>query len=319
MNDGVLILTGPTASGKTALAIEIAEVFGCEIISADARQIYRGMPIGTAAPSEEECQRVPHHLVGFLDPRERYSAARFVKDATRLIGEIHARGRRVVVVGGTGFYLRALCGDVRLGGTVDFGMRERLAREAKLHPPEFLHEWLAVRAPARAQGLAARDTYRVIRALEIALAPRVTSPVDDIPAPTLRELGLRFVKIAIDVNTEELDRRIGERVETMFARGFIEEARRIGRGAVAADAVGYPQALAYLDGWSSKAELDAALVRATRRYAKRQRTWLRSEPNLHWVDAAKAYDELQRIAGDSLGWICPSEPRSRRYSIDKMW
>ena len=147
---GVLILGGPTASGKSALALALAERFDAEIVGADSRQIYRGMPLGTAAPTLEQRARVRHHLVEFLEPDERYSAARYVADARRAIADIHARGKRAIVAGGTGFYLRALSGDVELADVYDPALRERLARESRLHPPEFLHGWLSVRAPQRA-------------------------------------------------------------------------------------------------------------------------------------------------------------------------
>jgi len=151
---GVLILSGATASGKSALALRLAERFDAEIVGADSRQIYRGMPVGTAAPSDADRARVPHHLVGFLDPRERYSAARFVAEALAAIDDIRARGRRAIVVGGTGFYLRALAGDVALSPAYDASLRERLAREARVHPPDVLAEWLRALAPARAAAIA---------------------------------------------------------------------------------------------------------------------------------------------------------------------
>ncbi len=179
---GVLFLTGPTASGKSALALELAERFEAEIVGADSRQIYRDMPIGTAAPSAADRARVPHHLVGFLDPRERYSAARFVHDALAAIDAIHARGRRALVVGGTGFYVRALAGDVTLSPVRDEALRERLAREARIHPTEALAEWLRALAPSRAAAVPPGDAYRVTRALEIALAERYGTP----PAPAYR-------------------------------------------------------------------------------------------------------------------------------------
>ena len=298
--NGVLVLAGPTASGKTALALELAERFGAEIVGADARQIYRGMPIGTAAPTKEERELVPHHLVGFLDPLERYSAARFVADALHAIEAIHLRGRRALVVGGTGFYLRALCGDVRLGGVRDERARERLARETLAHPPEVLHAWLAARHPARANELARNDTYRVLRALEMTF---VREPGDELARDDLRARGIPFAKVALTIDADERDARIAARVDAMVAGGLLEEARRIGRDAVAADAVGYPQALAYLDGWSSMSELRRSLVQATRRYAKRQRTWLRSEANVTWIDRALGMESLLVLARESLGWI----------------
>ena len=160
MTPGVLILTGQTASGKSALALELAERFGAEIVGADSRQIYRSMPIGTAAPSAQDRARVRHHLVEVLDPHERYSAARFVADALVAIDDAHARGKRVIVAGGTGFYLRALAGDVTLSPAYDADVRERLSGEARVHPPEVLADWLQALAPARAAAIATNDPYR---------------------------------------------------------------------------------------------------------------------------------------------------------------
>lgn len=295
---GVLILAGPTASGKTDVAVKLAERFDAEIVGADSRQIYRGMPIGTAAPTEEQLRAVPHHLVGFLDPHERYSAARFSADATRIIGEIHARGKRAIVVGGTGFYVRALTGAVELAPQYDEALRERLAHEAKLHEPDFLYEWLSLRDPRRAAALHPGDAYRVLRALEVALAPR-ESRLRAEPLLSLATENIPFVKVFIEVDPAELDRRIESRTDAMLANGLLEEAERIGEDAVAANAVGYPQALAHLRGWSTPGELHTLLARATRRYARRQATWFRSEPQTHRVDAAG----VERLAREKLGWV----------------
>lgn len=279
-----MILAGATASGKTALAIALAQRYGAEIVGADSRQIYRDMPIGTAAPSAEQQCEVPHHLVAFLDPSHRYSAARFAADATAAILDIHARGRNAIVAGGTGFYIRALTGDVRLSAIYDERVRERLASEARLHNGAFLHEWLAVRDPARAAALDPNDTYRVLRALEISLAQPDRVHRRE-PLVTLACAGILFRKVFLDVPLAELDERIEGRTASMLTSGLLDEAQRIGTGAVAADAVGYPQALAYLNGWSTRVELHASLARATRRYARRQRSWFRAEPGMQWADS----------------------------------
>lgn len=296
MHDAVLILGGPTCSGKTALALELAERFDAEIVGADSRQIYRGMPIGTAAPSAAELARVPHHLVAFLEPRERYSAARFTQDALDVIAALSARRKRAIVVGGTGFYIRALAGDVELSPAYDPAVRARLAREARLHPPDVMHEWLFARDPARAEKLAPTDRYRVARALEIALAEKPAHAASE--HRTLKTLGLRTYKLALDVPQSVLDERIAARVDAMLAAGFVGEAEHIGRDAVASDAVGYPHALAYLSGASTFGGLRALLVRATRRYAKRQATWLRSEPQIRWIRPAEAAEAVR----SQLGW-----------------
>lgn len=318
---GVLILTGQTASGKSALALQLAERFGAEIVGADSRQIYRAMPVGTAAPSAADRARVPHHLVGFLDPRERYSAARFVRDALAAIDAIHARGRRALVVGGTGFYVRALAGDVALSPLRDEELRERLAREARLHPPDVLADWLRALAPARAATVPAGDAYRITRALEIALAERAqatgsagtpSSPhgadaaiagVATAPArDSLRTRGIAYRKLYVDIAPEVLEARISARVDAMLAAGLLDEAERVGPDAVAADAVGYREALAYLAGFSTADELRAHLVRNTRRYAKRQATWFRAEPDLVRIGAENALAEASAHARELPGW-----------------
>jgi tRNA dimethylallyltransferase len=291
-------LAGPTASGKTNLAIDLAKRFDAEIVGADSRQIYRGMPIGTAVPAPEQLDTVPHHLVAFIDPHERYSAARFAADATAAIVEIHGRGKRAIVAGGTGFYIRALTGGVQLAPQYDENLRERLAHEAKLHDPEFLHEWLRVRDPRRASMIHPGDAYRILRALEVALAAPGATFRDE-PLRSLASEGIPFLKLALLVERDELDRRIERRTDAMLETGLLEEAERVGEAAVAANAVGYPQALAYLRGWCTLEELREMLVRATRRYARRQETWFRAEPQMRPVRA----DEVERLAREILRWV----------------
>jgi tRNA dimethylallyltransferase len=302
-HDGVLLLAGPTAGGKTDLAIALAERFDAEIVGADARQIYRGMPIGTAAPTAEQRQRVPHHLIAMLDPHERYSAARFVRDARAAIDAIRARGKRAIVVGGTGFYLRALAGDVTLDRAYDPELRARIAREARIHPPAVLADWLNALAPQRAVTIAPSDPYRIARALEIALTRTTIAPSSPEEAlPTLRAGGIDFCKIWLTVPPDELADRIARRTDAMLAAGLLAEAERIGPGAVAADAVGYREALAYLAGWSTDVELRTQLIRATRRYAKRQATWFRTEPGIMHVPS----HDVEAIARERLHWTNPA-------------
>ncbi len=305
MTPGVLILTGQTASGKSALALALAERFGAEIVGADSRQIYRGMAVGTAAPSDADVARVPHHLVGFLDPGERYSAARFLRDALAAIDDVHARGKRAIVAGGTGFYVRAVAGDVTLSPAYDADLRERLAREAHVHPPDVLADWLRALAPQRAAAIATNDPYRIMRALEVALverSARAPSPPSLGAGGNLRTRGIPYRKLYLDIDSAVLERRIAARVDEMLANGFLEEAERIGAGAVAADAVGYREALAFLAGFSTRDELRAHLIRNTRRYAKRQATWFRTEPGLVRVPAVDALAHAVAEAGALPGW-----------------
>jgi tRNA dimethylallyltransferase len=293
----VLIVAGPTAVGKTSLALALAERFDAEIVGADSRQIYRGMPIGTATPTPAERARVPHHLVGFLDPHERYSAARYAGDAVAAIQEIASRGKRAIVVGGTGFYVRALCGDVALSPAYDPALRKRLAREAILHPPEVLHAWLASRDPRRAAEVPRGDRYRV----EISLAGG-DAALREGGGRSLRSVAIASRKVVVDLDDAALGERIERRVDAMLEQGFVLEAERVGTAAVAADAVGYPHALAYARGFSTERELRELLVRATRRYAKRQRTWFRHEPDVTYIGGSDALAEATMLAQGLSGW-----------------
>ena len=215
----------------------------------------------------------------------------------RAIDEIHARGKRVIVTGGTGFYIRALCGGVELDPRYDEDVRARLAREAQLHDAKFLHGWLAVRDPRRAAMLAPGDEYRVLRALEVALAPGAVRR--SAPHRSLRAEGIAYLKVFLQVDPARLDERIQARTGTMLREGLLDEAERIGADAAAASAVGYPQALAFLRGWCTERELQALLTRMTRRYAKRQAAWFRSEPETHWAEPAA----VAAMAREKLGWV----------------
>jgi tRNA dimethylallyltransferase len=300
--NSVLVLAGATASGKTQLAIELAHEFDSEIVGADSRQIYRGMPVGTAAPSAQQLAEIPHHLIGFLDPRERYSAARYAEDALGALIDIRLRGKRAIVAGGTGFYIRALTGGVSLAPQYDEAVRERLVREAAAHPAEFLHEWLGRRDPARAEKLGKNDAYRILRALEVVLAESATERRDG-PLRTLQSEGFSWQLVFLDVPWDTIDERISRRTGEMLESGLIEEAERVGETAVAANAVGYPQAFAYARGWSTKAELRASLERATRRYARRQRAWFRGEPSTLWL----APKSVRAAVREKLGWLSKRE------------
>ncbi|HZY99043.1 MAG TPA: tRNA (adenosine(37)-N6)-dimethylallyltransferase MiaA [Candidatus Baltobacteraceae bacterium] len=297
MSGGVLVLAGATASGKTELAVELAQRFDAEIVGADSRQIYRGMEIGTAMPSARQFAAVRHHLVDFLDPFERYSAARYVDDAMAAIADIRSRGKRVIVAGGTGFYIRALLGRVDLAPQYDEALRRRLAGEARLHPPEVLHAWLSLHDRRRAEALDPGDSYRVLRALEIALTQRVTLSLSK-GRRNLGNEGISSLLVFLDVPLDVLDERIARRAEAMLERGFVEEAERVGADAVAADAVGYPQALAFTRGWSTERELRTLLARATRRYARRQRAWFRGESETLWLQPGG----VERAVRENLGW-----------------
>lgn len=288
-----ILLMGPTASGKTGLAMALAERLPVEIISVDSAQVYRGMDIGTAKPDAAMRARVPHHLIDILDPSEAYSAARFAADAQQLIDEIHARGRLPLLVGGTMLYFRALTEGLSKLPSADPQLRARLEREAREQGWPALHARLAGLDPDTAARLHPNDQQRIQRALEII----------ELSGATLSQAHARAVepgrprrwrKLALNPPARgELHRRIEQRFAEMMAQGLLEEVRALyARGDLHPElpsirAVGYRQLWEHLAGRCSLDEAVARGIAATRQLAKRQLTWLRSERNLVWLDPAR--------------------------------
>lgn len=286
MTSRLTVVAGPTAAGKTALAVEIARRQGAEIVSADSQQVYRHFDIGTAKPSAEELAAVPHHLVSCVEPDEDFSAARFQRLADQAIEGLSARGRRVVVVGGTGLYLRVLLHGVVEAPARDDGLRRGLEALADEAGAEALHRKLAEVDPESAARLPSADRVRVIRALEISLLTgRPASAWRAEHAFVAERYEARLW--VLDPPREALYAAIDARVRRMFEQGLVEEVRRLvergWREAAPMRAVGYAQALACLEGrLSLEAAIDEA-ARATRRYAKRQWTWFRKERGARFV------------------------------------
>ncbi|MBC7169779.1 tRNA (adenosine(37)-N6)-dimethylallyltransferase MiaA [Candidatus Bipolaricaulota bacterium] len=278
----VLLLIGPTAVGKSAIAVEVAERVGAEIISADARAIFRGLEIGTDRPPPQILSRVPHHLIGALNPAERYDAAAFRADCERLVAEIHARGRRTIVVGGSTLYVRALTRGLFPGPAADPHLREELAHRSLAA----LREELAQVDPPSAARIHPADRVRLIRALEVVRLtgrPLSSSWGEEQPFP------FPLVKIGIALDRGELHRRIEARVSRMLAAGLIEEARRLWeRGippnAPAARTIGYRELFAYFRGELDLGEAERKIVRNTKTYARRQLAFFRAEADVHWLD-----------------------------------
>ena len=279
MTPRALVLAGPTASGKSAIAMTLAQHIELEIISVDSAQVYRGMDIGTAKPSAAERAQVPHHLIDILDPRERYSAARFAMDATRLIGEINRRGRVALLVGGTMLYLKALFEGLDELPEADPQVRAAIDAEAAVRGWPALHARLAGIDPDTAERLAPTDAQRIQRALEVwQIAGR---PLSQVQGQRLRH-GLPLPLIAL----EPLDRgwlhaRIAERFDQMLQRGLLDEVRTLrARGDLHAAlpsmrCVGYRQAWQALESGQIDGLRERGIA-ATRQLAKRQLTWLRS-------------------------------------------
>ena len=279
-------ICGPTSSGKSEIALRVAQHIGGEIINADSRQVYRDLEIGTGAPSGDALARVPHHLYAFVDPCVRYSAGAYVNDATRAVEAVAARGRVPIVVGGTGLYVEALAGTMPLDRPfADEMVRERVRREASAHGHPFLRAWLETIDPAAARRIPGGDRYRTLRALEAVFASRAALPAKA-AAPHFR---LALTIFVLTLERAALVERIEQRVQSMFERGIVEEAvavRRRCADAPALTGLGFAEAVGWYLGISTWHEAIRDTVRRTVRYAKRQQTWFRRMHDVRAVDAS---------------------------------
>ena len=279
------VLLGPTASGKSTLAMQLAARFPLEIVSVDSAQVYRGMDVGTAKPSAAERAAVPHHLIDLVDATQSYSAGRFREDAIRAVGEIHARGKIPLLVGGTMLYYRALAQGMDALPAADPALRARIDAEAAAKGWPALHAELAAVDPASASRIKPGDAQRIQRALEVW---RVTGkPLADLHGKSGNDLPFSLKSFAlIPGDRAELHRRIAARFDAMLEAGLVEELKSLqDRHPLTPDlpsmrCVGYRQAWRHLDGEIGAEELRETGIAATRQLAKRQLTWLRSLPGL---------------------------------------
>lgn len=285
----LIVIAGPTASGKTACAVELCRRIGGEVVSADSMQVYRGMDILTAMPAPDEMRGIPHHMLGIADPSQKFTAAMYRDRAKAVIGEILARGRRPVVCGGTGLYIDAITKPLSFSEQSD----ERLHAELFALADEpggrrKLHDMLAEVDPESAARLHENDVRRVVRALEIY---RLTGiPQSAQVRQDARGEGDYEERIfALDWPRDELYRRIERRVDDMLVAGLIDEVRRLAADAArfptAAQAIGYKEIAAALEGRMSMEEAIAKVKQATRNFAKRQLTWFRRDPRTIWIAA----------------------------------
>lgn len=280
-------LSGPTASGKSALGVRLARELGAEIVSVDSMAVYRGLDVGTAKPTAEQRQAVPHHLIDVVSPAEPYSVARWLTDAAAAVADCRRRGRQILFVGGTPLYLRALRdGLAELPGE-DADLRRQLAAEAAAHGSAHLHVRLATVDPAAAARIHPHDLKRIIRALEVEqLSGR---PLSRAFAPAPHPVFERQVFV-LDLPRAVLYERIDSRVERMFAEGIVEETRAAldapgGLGPTAVQAAGYAEAADLLASRIDRAEAIRRTQQRTRQLAKRQLTWLRSFKGAIWIPA----------------------------------
>lgn len=298
-SDFIPIICGPTASGKTPVAFELAESIALEIISADSRQVIRHLDIGTAKPTEEERQKVTFHLVDIVEPGERYTAFRFIEDANFAIRQIRRRGRLPVVVGGTGLYLRALTeGVVQVDGE-GMGIRRELERQMESLGPKVMHEKLTAVDPAQAALIHPNNRTRVIRALEmyqITGRPKSELVIDG----TYRKSNYRFRQYCLMPDRRHLYETINKRVDFMVEQGLVLEIkslidRGLGSAVRAAGVIGYAELLDYTDGLLTRDEAIRLIKQNTRRYAKRQITWLRKNHRGNsYTDRSALLEALKR-------------------------
>jgi tRNA dimethylallyltransferase len=285
----VLVIAGPTAAGKSATALHLAQMLNGEIINADSVQVYRGLDIGAAKPSASERAAVIHHLLDIADPRENYTVARYQKDAAAAIVRVHSRGRLPILVGGTGLYIRAVVRGYAFSESgMDEELRSRLRTEAEALGPAALHNRLSQLDPDAAARLHPNDVRRVIRALEV--YEQTQTPISRQVEQTQPNPAYDVRMIGITLEREVLYRRIEQRVDRMLEAGLVTEVRSLLESGVppqakAMQSLGYRQIVAFLQGDISLAEATEQIKRDTRRFAKRQLTWFRREPGMAWYPA----------------------------------
>jgi tRNA dimethylallyltransferase len=301
----VVVVSGPTASGKSHAALELAERFEGEIVNADSMQVYRLLDVGTAKPSAAERARVPHHLFDVVAPDVQYDASRYARDAAQAIAAIHARGHVAFVVGGSGLYLRALLEGLSVGVGRSPELRASLEAEDEraraAGDPGLLHRRLAEIDPTAAGALHPNDRVRIVRALELHAATGVAPSVLQRRAQGVRAAAAwRVLHLALDPGPEALALRIDRRCEAMVAGGLLQEVRKLrdlgyGPALPSMRAIGYRHMQPVVDGVETLANVLEAMKRDTRRFARRQRTWLRGMPDVEWLPPEPLEALVQRV------------------------
>jgi tRNA dimethylallyltransferase len=284
----IVVVAGPTASGKSTLAVELAHRFAGEIVNADSMQVYRGMDVGTAKLTLEERQGIPHHLLDVVNPDENFNAAIYRSLALPVIADILSRGKVCLLVGGTGLYIRSLLGGLLYCPPVDQGIRDDLWRQCDEEGAEALHQRLTTLDPESGRKIHPRDKVRITRALEI--IQLTNQPLSSlVKNHGFKDRALQALKICLQMEREGLYHRINQRSLAMVEKGLIEETEvLLGKGyspeIKPMKSLGYRHAVRYLEGDWSLDRMIGELQRDTRRYAKRQLTWFRADPEMKWFD-----------------------------------
>ena len=299
----LVVVLGPTASGKTSLSLAVAERFGGEIVSCDSVALYREFDIGTAKPTAAERARAPHHLIDVADPTEAVTAGDYARRARQILAEIRERQKLPIVVGGTGLYLRALLDGLFAGPQRSEELRARLREREDARGSVHLHKILRRLDPAAAAKIHANDTPKIIRAIEVCLATR--APITELWNESRNPLtGFRVLRLGLNPDRAALYERINQRCRKMFQAGLVEETdgllRKYGDSAWPLSSLGYRQAVQLLRGELTREQALEAAQQAHRNYAKRQMTWFRREPDVTWLsgfgDDPKIASEARRLA-----------------------
>jgi tRNA dimethylallyltransferase len=296
----LIVILGPTASGKSALGIRLAEQMGGEILVCDSTQVYRQFDIGTAKVPPDEQHGIPHHLVDIVEPQEIFTAGDYARRAREVLEDVRRRGKLPILTAGTGLYLRALLEGLADAPVRSEDLRKRLRAKVQRKKPEHLHRILVRLDPEAAARIAPRDAQKVIRAMEMRLLAR--KPVGEIHRSGRSGLeGYEISKIGLLPPRAALYEKIHARVELMIHAGWIEEVRRLILSGVPPDAkafqfIGYTELRAHLEGRVGRAEAIQQIQQATRRFAKRQMTWFRKETAVHWLPGFGDDPEIARAA-----------------------
>lgn len=303
----VIILLGPTGVGKTGTSILLAKAFDTEIISADSMQIYRGMDIGTAKPSEEQRAAIKHHMIDIVDLSEPYSVGRYIEDVKPIIETLHKKGKIPIVVGGTGLYIKAMTRGIFSGPSADWKLRDELvALEEEQNG--VLYNYLQELDPDAAAKIMPADTRRIIRALEVCL--KAKQGISELRQRLTKPLACEFIKIGLTRDRDELYKIIEERVDGMIKAGLVDEVKKIlsmNPDKIPMQAIGYKEIAMYINGNIKLEEAVRLIKRGTKRYAKRQFTWFKKEEDIHWIDITGIHDsnEIFMRVRQALGDFAP--------------